>query len=58
MNETTEIEQLKAENLQLKNDYNDLLDTTVRILSSMATILRKDGLMAQVAQLQKRRKSL
>ncbi len=58
MNETTEIEQLKAENLQLKNDYNDLLDTTVRILSSMATFLRNNGLMEQVAQLQKRRKSL
>ena len=58
MDETTKIERLKAEIEELKNDYNDLLDTTVRILSSMATFLRNNGLMEKVAQLQKRRKSL
>ncbi len=54
----TELDPLKAENRQLKQDYNGLLDMTVRILAGFSMTSHNQELSELVGKLQKQRKSL
>jgi len=52
------IKELQAENIKLKEDYNELLDMVVRILSGYVMVHNNDELRTLVGRLQGKRKPL